>query len=426
MKITDIEFVKVLGGFFFDDQAAVREGRDDDGFTYAGNPMTPGFYQVRMPAEAISVVLCLENGATAYGDCVAVQYSGTGGRDPVFLAGHYLEWMEAKLKPILAEMDALTFQENADVIEGLKDHDGNQIHAAIRYGVSQALLEASARARGDFTVTETVCEEYKLELVPESVKVFGQTGDDRYNNADKMILKRVDVLPHALINNVEAKVGEDGKILADYIGWLAERVRTLRIDESYNPEFHLDLYGTLGLLFKNDLQIVADYCALLAERAAPFQLRLEGPIDMGSRDAHIDGMAELRVLLDAGGRGVQIVADEWCNTREDIELFAKARAGHMLQIKPPDLGGINQTIEAVLFCRDQDVLAYQGGSCTETDQSARICTQVALATRPYQILAKPGMGFDEGYMVVNNEMMRTLAIMKNRKSRRGSGYNLEL
>jgi methylaspartate ammonia-lyase len=36
--------------------------------------------------------------------------------------------------------------------------------------------------------------------------------------------------------------------------------------------------------------------------------------------------------------------------------------------------------------------------------------QCAMATGPDQILAKPGMGVDEGYMIVVNEMNRLLAL----------------
>jgi methylaspartate ammonia-lyase len=35
-----------------------------------------------------------------------------------------------------------------------------------------------------------------------------------------------------------------------------------------------------------------------------------------------------------------------------------------------------------------------------------------MAVKPDQILAKPGMGVDEGYMVVYNEMKRILAFRK--------------
>jgi methylaspartate ammonia-lyase len=114
---------------------------------------------------------------------------------------------------------------------------------------------------------------------------------------------------------------------------------------------------------------------------------------------------------------VEIVADEWCNTLEDIKYFADNKAGHMVQIKTPDLGGINNTIEAVLYCKAKGIGAYQGGTCNETDRSAQVCVHCAMATRPDQILAKPGMGVDEGYMIVYNEMQRILAYENAKKAR---------
>ena len=57
----------------------------------------------------------------------------------------------------------------------------------------------------------------KISMNP--IPVFTQSGDDRYNNADKMILKSSDVLPHALINNI-SKIGENGEVLLNYVNWL--------------------------------------------------------------------------------------------------------------------------------------------------------------------------------------------------------------
>ena len=39
-----------------------------------------------------------------------------------------------------------------------------------------------------------------------------------------------------------------------------------------------------------------------------------------------------------------------------------------------------------------------------------------MATKPDQILAKPGMGVDEGFMIVYNEMNRIMAMMKAKKA----------
>ena len=61
--------------------------------------------------------------------------------------------------------------------------------------------------------------------------------------------------------------------------------------------------------------------------------------------------------------------------------------------------------------KEKGIGAYQGGTCNETDRSAQICVHCAMATQPAQILAKPGMGFDEGFMIVYNEMQRILALL---------------
>ena len=87
----------------------------------------------------------------------------------------------------------------------------------------------------------------------------------------------------------------------------------------------------------------------------------------------------------------------------------------MVQVKTPDLGGIGNTVEAVLYCKERRIGAYQGGTCNETDRSAQVCVHIAMATGPDQILAKPGMGVDEGYMVVYNEMQRILALKNSNR-----------
>jgi methylaspartate ammonia-lyase len=84
----------------------------------------------------------------------------------------------------------------------------------------------------------------------------------------------------------------------------------------------------------------------------------------------------------------------------------------MAQIKTPDLGSVHNVVESIIYCKKRGVEAYQGGSCNETDISARTCVHIALAARAERMLAKPGMGFDEGYSVVRNEMERTLGLLK--------------
>ena len=417
MKIIDVVCSAGRTGFYFDDQRAIKAGADHDGFTYVGSPVTPGFAAVRQAGESISVMLVLEDGQVAYGACAGGQYCGAGGRDPLFLAKDFIPVIENNIKPQLVGREADSFKNLSEMVEAITVN-GKRLHTAIRYGVTQAILDAVARATGRM-MCEVVADEYGCTVTDQPLNIFTQSGDDRYSNADKMIIKGAQVLPHALINNVKTKLGEHGELLAEYVGWLRDRVLKLRRDESYNPIFHIDVYGTIGAAFGNDnYKGMADYIAELEKIAAPFHLRIEGPMDVEDREKQMLALKALTAELDARGINVEIVADEWCNTLEDIKYFADNKAGHMVQIKTPDLGGINNTVEAVLYCKRLGIGAYQGGTCNETDRSAQVCVQCAMATRPDQILAKPGMGVDEGYMIVYNEMQRILALRKAKAARK--------
>ena len=410
MKIVDIVCSKGRTGFYFDDQRAIKGGAGHDGIFYVGAPVTQGFTSVRQAGESISVMIVLEDGQVAYGDCAAVQYSGAGGRDPLFLAEDFIPVIEQYIKPQLVGKEADDFRGLAAMMEAIQV-DGKRLHTAIRYGVSQAILDAVAKATGRM-MCEVVADEYGCTVSEKPIAIFTQSGDDRYNNADKMIIKGADVLPHALINNVKDKLGENGEKLAEYVAWLRDRILGMRLDENYMPVMHIDVYGTIGGAFGNhNYTKMADYIQELEKIAKPFHLRIEGPMDCDcDRETQLEALAALTKELDSRGSTVELVADEWCNTLEDIKLFADHKAGHMVQIKTPDLGGVNNTIEAVLYCKEKGIGAYQGGTCNETDRSAQVCVHCAMATQPVQILAKPGMGVDEGYMIVNNEMQRILAL----------------
>ena len=416
MKIIDVVCSAGRTGFYFDDQRAIKQGAGHDGVFYVGQPVTEGFSAVRQAGEAISVMLVLEDGQIATGDCAAVQYSGAGGRDPLFLAKDFIPVIDTYIKPQLVGKEANDFRGLCAMMEAIQV-EGKRLHTAIRYGISQALLDAVAKATGRL-MCEVVADEYGCTVSDTPIPVFTQSGDDRYDNADKMIIKGADVLPHALINHVETKLGKKGEKLAEYVAWLRDRILANRTDDSYLPVFHMDVYGTIGAIFGNNNYVeMADYIEELGKIAKPFHLRIEGPMDCDvDVPTQMKALAGLTAELDKRGCDVELVADEWCNTLEDIKLFADNKAGHMVQIKTPDLGGINNTIEAVLYCKEKGIGAYQGGTCNETDRSAQVCVHCAMATQPVQILAKPGMGVDEGFMIVYNEMNRILAMRKAKKN----------
>ncbi|HNT01287.1 MAG TPA: methylaspartate ammonia-lyase, partial [Candidatus Saccharicenans sp.] len=78
MKIKNVLFVPGKSAFFFDDQKAIKNGAKLDGFVYEGQPVTKGFTTIRQAGECVSILLELEDGRLAVGDCAAVQYSGVG------------------------------------------------------------------------------------------------------------------------------------------------------------------------------------------------------------------------------------------------------------------------------------------------------------------------------------------------------------
>lgn len=411
MKIKNVVCSAGRTGFYFDDQRAIKNGAISNGATYIGEPVTQGFTRVRQSGESISVMIILEDDQIAFGDCAAVQYSGAGGRDPLFLAKDFIMIIENEVAPKLIGREITSFKELSNLIENIRV-DNKKLHTAIRYGVTQALLDAVAKSN-KLLMCQVISKEYNTDILDEIVPIFTQSGDNRYENADKMIIKGAQVLPHGLINNVNEKLGQNGEKLEEYIGWLRDRIINLRDNNSYNPIIHIDVYGTLGVAFGNDnYEKIVNYLETLCEIAKPFKLRIEGPVDVEDREKQMLALREIRKLIDERNINVEIVADEWCNTLEDIKYFADNKAGHIIQIKTPDLGGINNIVEAVLYCKEKNIGAYQGGTCNETDRSAQICAHIAMATGPDQILAKPGMGVDEGYMIVYNEMQRILALNK--------------
>jgi methylaspartate ammonia-lyase len=485
--IRDILAVPAQGAYYFDDLTALQANPISVSERYTAEPVAPGFRRVREVAEALSVGLVLDDPATrsgyqvAWGDCVAVEFSGKAGRNPLFRAEEGLSTIQGTVAPALrareltgfrqlaAEVDALV--ESVEITRTLppprpggESEEGNKrlsrrellatparllrraggeaptpteqvtvdrpLHTAIRYGVSQALLAAVALARG-VTMAQVVAEEYQLPLLTgpqspaaagrvEAVPIHAQCGADRYAGADKMIVRRVASLPHTLVDNIPEQLGEDGEILVRYAHWLRERIPQLA-DENYRPTIHLDVHGALGQIYDNSLGKILGYLYRLEQAVAPYPLRVESPLILDSREAQIEAFKTLRDYIRIRKMRVELVADEWANTLEDIQAFVAARAADMIQIKMPDLGSVHNSIQAVLTCKSAGVGAFLGGSCAETDLSARVAVHIALVTRPDMIMAKPGMGVDEGVALVYNEMARTLAWIQARERRKSNG-----
>ncbi|PCI54746.1 MAG: methylaspartate ammonia-lyase [Alphaproteobacteria bacterium] len=407
MKIIDVLLAPANGAFFYDDQLAIRSGVDSDGFIYKGDPITSGFSNIRMLAGALSIGLILSDGTIVWGDMMSVQYSGTSGRDPLF----NVENIEANTRTtLIPRLIGLSVGSFLSACKTALAHDkGKRLPLSIEYGVSQALLRAAAHAAKK-SMAEVICESFTLSLPTKSVPLYAQSGDNRHVNVDKMIMRSVDILPHGLINSYE-KFGPQGSTFIEFAKWVVSRIETFGGSE-YNPTLHFDLYGWVGLEIGEDPNDIAEFIAKVSDELAPYPLNIECPADYGSTDAQLEGYRKIVEALKRLGSPARIVADEHCNTLNDIQAFVEHNAAHIVQIKMPDVGSIVHTIEAVLHCKKFGVGAYVGGSCVETDLSAQVSTHIAVATQADMMLAKPGMGVDEGMMIVGNEQSRLLTALK--------------
>ena len=412
MKIRNLICSVGRSGYFNKDLAAIRAGRGKaNGLAYEGEPITPGFTAISQPGATVSVMLLLDDGEVAFGDCADVVFTGAAGRDPLFRPDEHLPVLESAVRETLVGRDCTEFRPLAETIDAFAP-GGKRLHTAVRYGVTQALLHAAALANSE-TAAEVVAREYGGTIARAPIPILGMCPTSEVRQIDKMILKRVDILPHASFANVPQDVGANGEILLDYAGLVARRVREIGAPD-YRPTVHLDVYGAIGALFDMDIDRMTAFIAEMKKRADPLDLMVETPVIADTREAQIDVFKRLRAKINA--LGVQLIADEWCNTLEDIKVFADAGAADYIQVKTPDLGGLNNTIEALLYCRAKGVGAYIGGTCNETDQSAKLCAHIALACNADIMMCKPGQGVDEGLVILVNEMQRTLAQIAAREA----------
>ena len=413
MHIEKILTCQGMTGYFNKDLAAIKAGAVPDGFISFGPPKTPGFRTVVQPAEALCVMLILSDGQVALGDCIDVIFTGAAGRDSLFKAAEHQKIIDRDIADLLQGKPLDRFQELADAVEALTV-SGRRLHTAVRYGVTQALLDASAKARR-ITMAEVIADEYGCRISEKPIALLAVTTNDQRNNVDKMILKKAPYLPHGSSSNRKRDFGESGEPLMGYIHWLVQRIDKLR-EPDYHPTIHLDIYGILGEAFDMDLSRIADFMGKMQKACAPYPLIVETPIIADGQARQIQIYQQLREMLKRNSIPVKVIVDEWCNTLDDIRLFAEAQAADIIQIKTPDLGGIQNSIKAVLTCKEKGAGVYVGGTANGTDQSARVSSHIALATRADFLLIKPGQGVDEGLMIEENEMRRTLALIQNRKA----------
>lgn len=462
-RIVRVHAVPASAAAYYEDHAALEAKHVPLPQRFEAEPATHGFHALREVAEAVSVGIELETGMVAWGDCVSPLYGAWPAADddeagpmPLFRTGAGLETIRNVARPWLEGRTLTSFRELAAGVDGLKEpvtihrtrrtepspdkerlsrralltaparalkaaQDQEQgstepvtverrLHPAICYGLSQALLRAVAWTEG-VTMAEVIAREWSLPQRWAPVRIHADSGHERYFHAEKLIVRRVESLPHATVDDPRGQVGAEGAELSRYLRWLAQRIQQLG-GEGYRPAIHLDLNGALGKLYDNQPGRMLGQLQTWELAAKPYLLRIENPVILPSRKAHLEAMAQLREYIHFHKMGVQLVASAWANSPSDLQAFLDMGAADMIHLKLPHLGGLQRAVDAVLACQEAEVASLLGGSAAETDLSARVSVHVALATQPDLILAKPGAGVDEAVSLVRNEMARALALVK--------------
>jgi len=139
MRIVAVVGSSGLTGFYNDDQEAIRQGAEEDGFVYVGEPKTAGFTAIRQRGESVSIMLVLDDGQVAYGDCSTVQYAGVCDRDTPLSSADTLRLIEDELADRLV---GRRFADVADVLGLLADEAPSDLR-----GIVHAVADAAADVR---------------------------------------------------------------------------------------------------------------------------------------------------------------------------------------------------------------------------------------------------------------------------------------
>src|SRR4030095_10913333 len=132
------------------------------------------------------------------------------------------------------------------------------------------------------------------------IPILASCHKDDPGQLDRVILKRVELLPHASFQVVSEHVGLQGEKLDAFVRRVATRIREIG-DADYRPRIHVDLYGTLGELFSMKIEPLADYLGTLRKEAGAYKLLVESPMIAKNQQEQIEKFSALKSLLKRKG-----------------------------------------------------------------------------------------------------------------------------
>jgi methylaspartate ammonia-lyase len=398
-KIIDIITYRGWGGYFFEDIDKIRQKFIPAADRYH-TPTNHGRYPfVRTPAPVVGVGLKLDDDSVHWGDAVAVSFGGKAGRAGPGSPDELERWVKTDFKSWSmgrAVSGWLTLERA--FLQAFKTTP-----AFVRYAVSQALLSAASHA-ANMSPFRLIAKDLGLNPAKQPITLHGSSGSNWDDTVDRMLARKLSFLPQGQFENLESQIGPDGANLLTWIESFKQRAARF----NYKPTLTLDFHGALDAIFGHSDQKIAEFIALISQKAAPHTLHVESPIVGRTLEDHAKRLAAICSTVRASAPTTRIIADEWANEVSDIQYLMDQKSVDGIHIKMPDTGTLSECAEAVRICKQTNTFALLGGSCTETDIGARFSVHLALACAPDALLVKPGMGFDESYAQMSNEMTRAL------------------
>jgi methylaspartate ammonia-lyase len=400
-KIIDVITYRGWGGYFFEDIDKIRQKFIPTADRYHTPTNHDRYPFVRTPAPVVGIGLKLDDGSVHWGDAVSVSFGGKAGRAGPGSPDELKQWFKTDFKSWAVGKDVsgwLALEKSF-----LSAH--KTAPAFVRYAVSQALLSTGSYVVG-MSPFQLIAKDLGLTPAKQPITLHGSSGANWDDTVDRMLARKIAYLPQGQFENLESQIGQAG---ANLLKWLEDfKQRAARFN--YTPTLTLDFHGALDAIFDHSDAKIVDFIALMSQKAAPHTLHIESPIVGKTLQDHAKRLAAIRARVRAAAPTTKIIADEWANEVSDIEYLLDQKSVDGIHIKMPDTGTLSECAEAVRICKQTNTFALLGGSCTETDIGSRSSVHLALACSPDALLVKPGMGFDESYAQMYNEMARALVL----------------
>ena len=398
-KIIDVLTYRGWGGYFFEDMDKIRQKFIPPSDRYHTHTEHGRYPFTRTPAPVVGVGIKLEDDSVHWGDAVAVSFGGKSGRAGPGSSDELEKWFKTDFKSWCIGLDALSWKALEDAF--LARH--KTVPPFVRYAVSQSFLSVCSHANSLNPAT-LIARDLGLTPSKTPIPLHGSSGANWDDTVDRMLARKLSYLPQGQFENLDTQIGNEGEHLLRWIEGF--KLRSAKF--GYAPTLTLDFHGALDYIFAGSDARIAEFIVAMAQKAAPHSLHVESPIVGKTLEDHAKRFRIIRAKVQQSSPSTKIIADEWANEVADIRYLIDQNAVDGVHIKMPDTGSLSECADAVKICKEANIFALLGGSCTETDLGARASVHLAMACQPNALLVKPGMGFDESFALMHNEMARAL------------------